>query len=134
MPKPLKSAAALRLEEKQAKLRKIERSLRKQLAKQRQEDKNARQKAKRDLFTAEEKRKERAAFVELTKLENAPVDGQLLSMDRVAFNGTKTSELEKTIGARLNQKTTNGIPSVIKNVKPPNGSAKINCVFMNSFA
>ena len=53
MPKPVKSAAVLRLEEKQAKLRKLDRSLKKQLAKQRQEDKNARQKLKRDVLAAQ---------------------------------------------------------------------------------
>ena len=72
MPQTSKSDAVLRLEAKQSKLKKIEKSLRKQLAKQRHDDKVAKQKAKRDLVNAQEKQKERDALKEFSMLTTVP--------------------------------------------------------------
>ena len=95
MPKPVKSAAVLRLEEKQAKLRKLDRSLKKQLAKQRQEDKNARQKLKRDVLAAQEKAIERQAFDDLTVLANSSVEDSQTIVGREVFGMHKAVKHRK---------------------------------------
>ena len=71
MPRAVKTDQVLKLEAKLSKLKKIEKSLRKQLKKQRHDDKVSKQKIRRDEKAAIEKMIEQTAFKELTMLSSS---------------------------------------------------------------